>query len=107
MKGMKENQILVVIKEPGKEARVEPLFDNTLKAFQKAVDGYIEAYTVTSDVALICNEEGLGLGLPYNCHFCHLPFYGTVIAVGVKGEEFVSLRSAFVPVLLRKLKEEK
>lgn len=38
-KGMKENQILVVIKEPGKEARVEPLFENTLKAFQKAVGG--------------------------------------------------------------------
>lgn len=61
---------------------------------------------MTSDVALICNEEGRLIGLPYNCHFCNLAFYGTVIAVGVKGEEFVSLRSAFVPVLLRSLKEK-
>ena len=39
---MKEKQILVVIKEPGKPPRVEPLFENTLEAFQKAVGGYIE-----------------------------------------------------------------
>lgn len=40
-KGMRENQILVVIKEPGKESRIEPLFDNTLKAKAEeyAVDG--------------------------------------------------------------------
>ena len=39
---MKENQILVIIKEPGKDPVVEPLFDNTLEAFQEAVGGYIE-----------------------------------------------------------------
>ena len=39
---MKENQILVIIKEPGKDPVVEPLFDNTLEAFQEAIGGYIE-----------------------------------------------------------------
>ena len=40
---MKEKQILVIIKEPGKAPAVEPLFDNDLKAFQKAVGGYVFA----------------------------------------------------------------
>lgn len=39
---MKEKQILVIRKEPGKLAEVEPLFENTLEAFQAAVGGYIE-----------------------------------------------------------------
>lgn len=43
---MKEKQILVVIKEPGKPPRVEPLFENTLEAFQKAVGGDIETVTM-------------------------------------------------------------
>ena len=63
---MKENQILVIIKEPGKAPRVEPLFDNDLKAFQKAVGGYIETVTLATDLVIICNEEGRLKELPYN-----------------------------------------
>lgn len=46
---MKEKQILAVVKEPGQSPRVEPLFDNTLEAFQQAVGGYIETVTIASD----------------------------------------------------------
>ena len=42
----KEKQILVIKKEPGKPAEIEPLFENTLEAFQEAVGGYIEAVTI-------------------------------------------------------------
>lgn len=99
MKGMKENQILVVIKEPGQAPKVEPLFDNTLEAFQKAVDGYIETVTVSEDVVIICNEEGRLRGLPYNVG----GFVGTVIVAGVKGDEFASLKSRLVPHIMRLL----
>lgn len=43
--------------------------DNTLKALQAEVGGYIETVTITSDAVIICNEEGRILGLPYNCRF--------------------------------------
>ena len=100
---MKENKILVVIKEPGQPPRVEPLFENTLEAFQKAVGGYIEAVTVAEDMVLICNEEGRLRGLPFNVEVLGIGFVGTVIAVGVNGDEFASLKSVHVPHVLRLL----
>lgn len=103
MKGLKENQILVVIKEPGQAPRVEPLFDNTLDAFKEAVDGWIEAVTIAEDLVLICNEEGRLRGLPFNVTVYGIGFVGTVIAVGVKGDEFASLKSKHVPLVMRLL----
>ena len=64
-KGMSEKQILVVIKRPGEEPVVEPLFDNTLEAFQREVGGFIETVTFATDMCLICNEDGRIKGLPY------------------------------------------
>lgn len=100
MKGLKENQILVVIKEPGKDPYVEPLFDNTLESYQKAVGGYIETVTFCSDACLICNEEGRLKELPYNFTALGNPFYGTVLCVGVKGSDFASIKSSFVPYVM-------
>jgi hypothetical protein len=41
--------------------------DGTLKSMQEVVGGYIEAlYPFNEAVALICNEEGKLLGLPFN-----------------------------------------
>lgn len=101
MKGLKENQILVVIKEPGKAPKVEPLFDNTLEAFQEAVGGYIETVTVADDLVIVCNEEGRLIGMPFNTTVCGVGFVGTIMAVGVKGDEFASLKSRHVPTVLR------
>lgn len=101
MKGLKENQILVVIKEPGQAPKVEPLFDNTLEAFQEAVGGYIEAVTVTEDMVIICNEEGRLRGLPFNVELFGAGFVGTIIVAGVKGDEFASLKSVHVPHILQ------
>ena len=97
---MKENQILVIIKEPGKDPVVEPLFDNTLEAFQEAVGGYIETYPLAEGVCIICNEDGKLLGLPYNMSIFREDFVGTLVAVGTKGEEFASLKASQVPALL-------
>lgn len=98
-KGMKENQILVVIKEPGKVPVVEPLFDNTLKAFQKAVGGYIETVTITPEIVIICNEEGKLRGLPYNVTIGREDFVGTIVVAGVKEDEFSSVRAAAIPLI--------
>lgn len=98
---LKERQILVVIKEPGREPYVEPLFENTLESFQKAVGGYIETVTICTDLVLICNEEGKLRGLPFNFAAFGQDFVGTVLAVGVNGDEFASLKSASVPMIMR------
>lgn len=100
---MKERQILIVIKEPGKPPRQEPLFDNTLEAFQTAVGGYIETVTIATDLVLICNEEGRLLGLPHNLSVCGVDFCGTVLAVGIKGDEFASLKAAAIPAVMQLL----
>lgn len=98
---MKEKQILVIIKKPGEAPVVEPLFDNTLEAFQQAVGGYIETITFASDACLVVNEEGRLLGLPHNCDFCGTDLVGTVICAGIKGEEFASLKASNIPMFLR------
>ena len=105
MKGMKEAQILAIVKEPGKPPRVEPLFENTLRAFQEAVGGYIETITFCLDLVLIVNEEGrIRDDVPFNCRVCDgLDLYGTIVAVGVKGDEFTSLKASIVPAVLRLL----
>ena len=86
-----------MIKEPGKAPVVEPLFDNTLEAFQKAVEGYIETYMLSPEITVICNEEGKLKGLPYNLTIGFEDFVGTIIVAGVKGDEFASLRAAAIP----------
>ncbi len=79
-----------LIKEPGKNAVIKDI-KNDLKELQEIVRGYIETVTITSDAAIICNEEGHLLGLPYNCNICGADFVGTIVFVGVKGDEFTDL----------------
>lgn len=101
---MKEKQILVIMKEPGKSAEVEPLFENTLEAFQAAVGGYIEAVAVSQDLCIICNETGRIDGLPYNCNVLVFDFYGPILAVGTRGcefGEFASIRAPHFPTVLK------
>ena len=100
---LKEKQILVVIKEPGKAPTVEPLFDNTLESFQKAVGGYIETVTLATDLVLICNEEGRLLGLPFNVDVRGVSFVGTVVAAATKGDEFASIKAQHIPMVLQLL----
>ena len=97
-------KILIIKKKPGQEPEIEPAFENSLSALQEAVGGYIETVTFASNACVVCNEEGLLLGLPYNCNFLGCDFYGTILIVGVKGENFSSLRSATIPQLMKALK---
>ena len=82
--------ISVIIKEPGKKPKRKTV-KNTLRAFQKTVNGHIEAVGLGDSVVLIVNEEGIPLGLPYNCTFMGHGIFGTMILAGVDGEDFCSL----------------
>ena len=57
----------VLIVEPLK-APYEREIGNDLKSMQSVVDGYIQAIYPFDDeeIALICNEEGKLIGLPFN-----------------------------------------
>ena len=107
MKAAKEAQILICIKEPGEDPRIEPLFDNTLEAFQQAVGGYIEAVTIATDLVLICNEEGRINESPYNVTICGCDFYGPVLAVGIDDDEFASVKGTLVSTVLNLLRGDR
>ena len=56
----------VLLIEPGKTPRHTEI-DGNLEGMQKVVGGYIQAiYPFKDPVALICNEEGKLLELPFN-----------------------------------------
>ena len=78
--------------------------ENTLKALQREVGGYIETVTIASDAVIICNEEGRILGLPDNCRVCGVDFVGTLLIVGTKGDEFCDVPEA--DFLMDHLREE-
>lgn len=79
----------VIIKEPGKPARFG-IIANELKALQNAVGGYIETMTITTDLVLIFNEEGLIYDLPEN-RVLGYPFRGTVLVAGIDGDQFADV----------------
>lgn len=86
---MKKNYINVVVKAPGEAAKITQI-ENTLEAFQKIVGGYIETLTFATDCTIVCNEEGLLIGLPYNCRIFSADFYGTIVLCGVDGDNFTN-----------------
>lgn len=69
--------------------------ENTLTILQTLVGGYIEPCAPAQlrewGIELLANEEGLLKGLPFNINMYPFFFVGDLVAVGVKGEEFVSL----------------
>lgn len=84
------NNIKVFIKEPGK-TMYETIIPNTLEALQDTVGGYIEVVPTDWDWVIICNEEGKINGLPDNLYLYGEYYHGTVIFVGVDGEEFTDI----------------
>ena len=97
-----KNTIKVLIVEPGRNPRVEEI-THTLESLQQLVGGYIEAlYPFDDPVAIIANEEGKLLGLPWN----H-PLYdengriydiiaGTFIIAGLTKDDFGSLSDEMI-----------
>ena len=88
----------ILMKEPGKGIR-SMVIPNELKMLQDLVGGYIETYTIAEDVAIICNEEGKLLGLPYNCTICGEDFVGTILFVGVGEEDFTDVPESLIRII--------
>lgn len=77
----------VIRKEPGEQPRMVDI-PNTLEALQEAVGGRIETVSLFEDACVVCDEEWRIKGKPYNCNILCMAFGGTVLLVGVNGEEF-------------------
>lgn len=61
-----------------------------LENLQKIVDGRIENYALDPKVGILCNEEGALGDYYFNAEIEGCQFFGTIIFVGYKGEEFCS-----------------
>ena len=87
---MKTKKIRVLRKKPGRPPEFIEI-ENELSTLQREVGGYIETFGIASNLTIICNEEGKLQGLPYNCTICGESFVGTIVLVGVRGENFKSV----------------
>ena len=88
------NRIKVIIKHPGEPVGHKEIVDNTLKALQELVGGYIETLPIGGKNILICNDEGKIRNLEPNIKifFGSDIVHGTVVIVGEDGEEFGDVR---------------
>ena len=92
-----ENTLSVLKIAPGQHPQQVEI-DNNLKALQQAVGGSIDAvYPFADPVAIICNDEGKLLGLPWNRALTDdhgVPYdivCGTFFIAGLKEDDFASL----------------
>lgn len=69
----------------------EIVVPNILKTLQELVHGNIETVTLAMDWCLIVNEEGRILGLPRNCNYLGMDYYGPILIVGTQGDEFADV----------------
>ena len=87
----------ILVVEPMKTPTVQEI-DGSLESMQRIVGGDIEAvYLFDDPVALVCNDEGKLLGLPWNRALTDdhgVPYdivCGTFFVVGIGDENFTSL----------------
>ena len=90
------DKIKVLVVEPMKPCEVREI--NGLDAMQDIVGGHIQAvYPFRDEVALVCNEAGKNLDLPYNRPLTNdrgIPYdmiCGTFFLAGLGAEDLVSL----------------
>lgn len=93
----KKENITVLIVDPQEKPRKE-IIKNELATMQELVGGYIEAlYPYEDPVALICNDEGKLMGMPYNRALrdedghVYDVVAGTFLIAGLNEEHFDSL----------------
>lgn len=79
-------KIKVLAVQIGKEPEVIEI-ENELEPMQKFVGGYIEMVYIEKDAALICNEEGIPMGLPFNRPVYEFDIYGPFFICGLDDEE--------------------
>ena len=91
-------KIRAIIKRPDELIGHMTNISHTLENLQKIVGGYIEAIPLRDDVVILVNEYGKIQGLDFNIPhpFTNKDFLvGTLIVLGVDGEEFSDLPAGF------------
>lgn len=81
------SKIKVIVKRPDEKYGHVTNISATLANLQKTVGGYIETLTLPG-FTIICNEEGIPLGLEKNCMVYGFTFFGTIIVVGTNDDDF-------------------
>ena len=95
---MKE-KIRIIYRQPLHAAR-EMTVDNTLKAVQELVGGYIETVPLNMPgVILVCNEEGKLRGMKPDPYPGMPDLVGPGFICGVSGEEFDDVPREFVKLV--------
>ena len=91
---MSKETIKVILKRPGEKAFVTEI-PNTLEALQNEVGGWIAITRPFKDAAIICNEEGLLIGMPANVRYGSVLYVGPIVIAGTElgpdGEEFTDV----------------
>lgn len=89
----------IIMKKPGEKPEVIEI-ENKPFTLQEAVGGPIEVLPIAEDICVICNKEGEHLGLPHNIVLCGDILVGTILIVGVAGEEFCDLSDFWLMTLM-------
>lgn len=84
---------MVAIRKDAGESPKLVQIENSLEALQQAVGGYVETVTFCSDAVLLCDEEGKIKNRPMNVKLFGEEFVGTILIVGVNGDEFTDLKN--------------
>ena len=109
--GERMKRILVIVKPPEQDPFVM-FVQNRLESLQRLVGGYIEVgvqlmpESEMAGVCILCNEEGRLIGLPENrvAEPGLRGMVGQIVAIGTRGEDFASLSSSRVPMIMRMLR---
>lgn len=89
-------KIKAIIKRADEKKGHITAVSNTLENLQTHVGGLIEVFRPARDYAIICNEEGKIMGLPFNCSCFGETFVGDILVVGVDGGEFCDVPGSVV-----------
>lgn len=81
----------VIKKEVGNSPELVEI-ENSLEALQQAAGGYIETLTFSTDAVLVFDEEGKIKNRPVNVKLFGEELVGTILVVGVNGDEFSDLK---------------
>ena len=84
-----------IIKRPDEEYGHMTFISNTLENLQRTVGGYIETIPVTSKDVILCDEEGKLKLKPTNISLGNDFIVGTIVVLGVDGDEFTDVHMTF------------
>ena len=84
------NKIRVFIKRPNEDPFMTPI-SNDIKTLQSYVDGNVQKVTLCEDFAILCDDDGAFSDKKFNFTIGRHQFFGTVIFVGLKDDEFTDV----------------